>query len=216
MFSLEFVKEKKMDTNINSTNEVEQKKDTELNYVGSVSDDGFKTDIPSSEIISQDDMNIQLDDDWLLKDKVELFDAKHESFKALEALNPMQIALQKALDKERGMIPDNVTLPCSIDKGDFYYTSSSNTPVVKMRLSVNDGTSNPKYVEDFFFFGDDYVDNTIERLNTVLSRFNYHLTNEDVKDYSSIAEAINRLHGRSAKIKQYEKNNDKKYWYYRA
>lgn len=128
----------------------------------------------------------------------------------------MQIALQNSIKKEEGMIPDNIVLPCVIDKGELYYTSSSNTPIVKLICSVNDGTSSLKSVEDIFIFGNDYIESTIDRLNTVLSRFNYHLTNEDVKDYSSIAEAINRLRGRKAKIKQYEKNNDKKYWYYNA
>lgn len=191
----------------------EQEKSTELTAINSVQNDELDNTSSANSILRD---NGKMQEDWLSMDNVELFDANHKSFEEEKSLNAMQIALQKALDKEQGMIPDNVTLPCSIDRGEFYYTSSSNTPIVKMVSLVNDGTSNPKYVEDFFIFGDAYVDNTIERLNTVLSRFNYHLTNEDLKDYPSIAEAINRLHGRSAKIKQYEKNNDKKYWYYRA
>lgn len=165
----------------------------------------------SNDIISQDDMDTQLDDGWLFQDNVEIFDVNHE-----EPLNIMQMALQKSIEKEHAMIPDNVVLPCSIDRAEYYYTSSSNTPVVKLICLVNDGTPNVKSIEDLFFLGNDYIENTIDRLNSVLSRFNYHLTTNDVRDVSTITEAINRLHGRQAKIKQYEKNNDKKYWYYQA
>ena len=43
-----------METNTNYAN-VEPKKDTELNYASSVSTDGVKTNIPSTEIISQEE-----------------------------------------------------------------------------------------------------------------------------------------------------------------
>ena len=163
----------------------------------------------SNDIISQDDMDTQLEDNWLFKDKVELFDANYK-----QPLNTMQMALQKSIEKEHAMIPDNVVLPCSVDRAEYYYTSSSNIPVVKLICFVNDGTPNVKTIEDLFFLGNDYIENTIDRLNSVLSRFNYHLTTDDVRDVSTIVNAINSLHGRQARIKQYEKNNDKKYWYY--
>lgn len=192
---------------------MEEKKDLELVAANSrLEDDPLKSS--SSNNIPQNGAVMQ--PDWCFTDEEELFNGSDDTVSGESQLNAMQIALQNSIKKEEGMIPDNIVLPCVIDKGELYYTSSSNTPIVKLICSVNDGTSSLKSIEDIFIFGNDYIESTIDRLNTVLSRFNYHLTNEDVKDYSSIAEAINRLRGRKAKIKQYEKNNDKKYWYYNA
>lgn len=131
-----------------------------------------------------------------------------------EELSIFQKALKKSKDKKRDMLQDNVICPCKFKYAELGYTSSSQIDILKIGLEVNDGTASLKQVEDIYVLDEAYIDSTIERLSSVLSKFGYELTNEDLRDLDSILDACNRLVGRTARIKQYTKNDYKKYWFY--
>lgn len=198
------------------TDNLKENKNLELEATNSrLEDENSQTS--SSNIIAQDTKNVY-PENWLFRDEkqTKIFEGGDYNMEK-EELTPMQKAFHNvcAKEHEQGVLEDNKILPCIVDRGEYHITNSG-IDVIKLICNVNDGSSYLKQIEDLFIFGNGYIETTLMRLKTVLTRFQYDLTDNDVKDMNSIVEAINRLHGRNARVKQYTHNDDKRYWFYTA
>lgn len=196
-----------METNINSVNE-EQKKDTEINYVSSVSNDGYKTNIPSTNIITQeeldnkcyslfeDDMEEDLDfgdnEDWTIF---------NETWDMLEDIS------QELSQDDKIYI--GKFLEIQITK-----SHKDNMPMLEYIFSVDDDgiIKKVKYVTAFPRYNNGYRFYEMNRLKESLLALGItrSMIHGDMSP-RNIAIALQPLIGKKVKISQYKQDSYNKY-----
>lgn len=196
-----------METNTNYAN-AEQKKDTELNYVSSVSDDGYKTNIPSAPIISQeecsnkcyslfeDDMEEDLDfgdnEDWSIF---------NETWDMLE-------------DISQELSQDDKIYIGKFFEIQITKSHKDNMPMLECIFSVDDDgiIKKVKYVTAFPRYNNGYRFYEMNRLKESLLALGItrSMIHGDMSP-RNIAIALQPLIGKKVKISQYKQDSYNKY-----
>lgn len=197
-----------MDTNFNSTN-VEKKKDTDLNYVGSVSTDGIKTSIPSTEIIPQEEFSnkcyraffgedmeedVDFGDDEACTEYNNMWDSIGEVYQELSEDNVVRIGtvLEPMVNKNSEDNIETLELPISVD---------DNGVIKKVKYT----TYFPKNNKGFLYY---------EMLRLKKALLALGITESMIqgnKNPRNIARALQPLVGKKVKISQYKQEGYNKY-----
>ncbi|MCX4254417.1 MAG: hypothetical protein OSJ63_04010 [Bacilli bacterium] len=201
-----------METNTNYVN-VEQQKDTELNYVHSVSIDGLNNKIPSTRIISQYDVDTQLDDNWLSQDKVELCDT-NEFFSDSEDSTEFNAMWDSIVDVYQELSQDEVIYKGILLEPMESKTFDGDTPTLDLPVSVNDGgvIKKVKYTTYFPRNNSGFLYYEMLRLKKTLLALG--ITDSMIqgnKNPKNIAIALKPFVGKEIKISQYKQDGYNKY-----
>lgn len=197
-----------METNTNYAN-VEQKKDTELNYVSSVSTDGYKTNIPSTNIITQEEL-----DNKYCRDVLEVDTPVYDFVGDDEDWSIFNETWDMLEDISQELSQDEVIYIGKFIDIQLTKSHKENMPMLECIFSVDDDgiMKKVKYVTAFPRYNNGYRFYEMNRLKESLLALG--ITRSMIYGDMSprnIALALQPLVGKRIKISQYKQDSYNKY-----
>lgn len=197
-----------VETNTNYIN-VEQKKDTELNYVSSVSNDGFNNNVPSTNIITQEESDNKYCRDVLGLDMPDYdFLGDDENWSVFNETWDMLEDISQELSQD-DKIYIGKFLEIQITK-----SHKDNMPMLECIFSVDDDgiIKKVKYVTAFPRYNNGYRFYEMNRLKESLLALGItrSMIHGDMSP-RNIAIALQPLIGKKVKISQYKQDSYNKY-----